>query len=178
MTPLVIPLQNNTRWGTVDSMLGWSYQLHQVWHDIIIGMWITKAINLFLNSADELFRLITTICHQGYPIKKYCGQHSSSTQMIGNMSMTSTSLSVMLTSFNTIFLMKKSWVSGTQSPHLKNFKWLGKWNAILQDSELITLLSMKGWRSLENTIGSLMTSQCLSFHLGTCHNCRVHICPL
>ena len=29
-TPLAIPLQNNTRWGTVDGMLGRSYQLHQV----------------------------------------------------------------------------------------------------------------------------------------------------
>ena len=29
-----------------------------------------QAINLFLNSADELFGPITTICFQGYPTKK------------------------------------------------------------------------------------------------------------
>ena len=29
-TPLVIPLQNNTRWGTADGMLGRSYELRQV----------------------------------------------------------------------------------------------------------------------------------------------------
>ena len=29
-TPLVIPLQNNTRWGTADGMLGRSFQLRQV----------------------------------------------------------------------------------------------------------------------------------------------------
>ena len=29
-TPLVIPVQNNTCWGTADGMLGRSYQLHQV----------------------------------------------------------------------------------------------------------------------------------------------------
>jgi hypothetical protein len=28
--PLAIPLQNNTRWGTADGMLGRSYQLRQV----------------------------------------------------------------------------------------------------------------------------------------------------
>ena len=52
-----------------------------------------------------------------------------------------------------------------QSLHSKNFKWLGKWNVILHDSELIALLSMKGWRSLENTIGNMTTSRCSSFHL-------------
>ena len=29
-TPLAIPLQNNTRWGMTDGMLGCSYQLRQV----------------------------------------------------------------------------------------------------------------------------------------------------
>ena len=54
MTPLVIPLQNNTRWGTVDGMLGRSYQLRQVWHDIIIGMWITNIIHRQLIASSIL----------------------------------------------------------------------------------------------------------------------------
>ena len=75
--------------------------------------------------------------------RKSPGQRSGSIRMIGNVSTTSTSLSATLTSSNTIFLTRKSQVSGAQFPHLKNFKWHGKRNVILQDSGLITLLSTR-----------------------------------
>src|SRR6266550_850647 len=84
--------------------------------------------------------------------------------MIGNVSTTSTLLSATLTSFNIIFLTKRSRVSGVRSPHLKNSNQLGKRNATLQDSELITLLSTGGWRSLGSTTGNSTTSRCSSFH--------------
>ena len=48
MVPLTIPLHSNVHWGTADGMLGRAYRLRQL-------------INLFINSADELFGPITTI---------------------------------------------------------------------------------------------------------------------
>jgi len=46
--PLSIPLHSNVHWGTANGMLGRAYRLCQ-------------PINLFINSADELFGPITTI---------------------------------------------------------------------------------------------------------------------
>jgi len=56
LNPLTIPLHSNVRWGTVDGMLGHAYLLRQ-------------PINLFVNSADELFGPITTIRQPGMPVK-------------------------------------------------------------------------------------------------------------
>ena len=55
--PLSIPLHSNVRWGTADGMLGHAYHLRQ-------------PINLFINSADELFGPITTIRRPGLPAKQ------------------------------------------------------------------------------------------------------------
>ena len=55
--PLSISLHSNVHWGTADGMLGRAYHLHQ-------------PINLFINSADELFGLIMTIQHAGLPAKQ------------------------------------------------------------------------------------------------------------
>ena len=55
--PLSIPLHSNVRWGTADGMLGRAYRLRQ-------------PINLFINSADELFGPITTIRRAGLPAKQ------------------------------------------------------------------------------------------------------------
>ncbi|KAF9220021.1 hypothetical protein BS17DRAFT_759993 [Gyrodon lividus] len=55
-TPLSIPLQSNIRWGTADGMLGRSHHLR-------------LPINLFINSADELYGLITTIRQNGSVVK-------------------------------------------------------------------------------------------------------------
>ena len=55
--PLSIPLHSNVRWGTADGMLGRAYRLRQ-------------PINLFINSADELFGPITTIRRPGLPAKQ------------------------------------------------------------------------------------------------------------
>ena len=54
---LTIPLHSNVHWGTVDGMLVHAYLLHQ-------------PINLFVNSADELFSPITTIHQPGMPVKR------------------------------------------------------------------------------------------------------------
>jgi hypothetical protein len=55
-TPLKIPLQNNTRWGSSYKMLAQAYKLQ-------------KAINLFLATADQLFGPITVICQNGHIVK-------------------------------------------------------------------------------------------------------------
>ena len=55
--PLSIPLHSNVCWGTADGMLRCEYCLCQ-------------PINLFINSADELFGLITTIWCPGLPAKQ------------------------------------------------------------------------------------------------------------
>ena len=55
--PLSIPLHSNVHWGTADGMLGRAYRLCQ-------------PINLFINSADELFGPITTIWRAGLPAKQ------------------------------------------------------------------------------------------------------------
>lgn len=56
VNPLTIPLHSNVRWGTADRMLERSYTLRQ-------------PINLFINSADELFGPITTVRRPGMPVK-------------------------------------------------------------------------------------------------------------
>ena len=55
--PLSISLHSNVHWGTADGMLGHAYHLRQ-------------PINLFINSADELFGPITTIQCAGLPAKQ------------------------------------------------------------------------------------------------------------
>jgi hypothetical protein len=55
--PLSIPLHSNVHWGTADGMLGRAYRLRQ-------------PINLFINSADELFGPITTIRRPGLGLKQ------------------------------------------------------------------------------------------------------------
>ncbi|KAN0081296.1 hypothetical protein V8E55_008920 [Tylopilus felleus] len=50
--PLSIPLHSNVRWGTADGMLSRAHELHQ-------------PINMFINSADELYGPITTVRNNG-----------------------------------------------------------------------------------------------------------------
>lgn len=71
---LKIPLHSNIRWGTADGMLGRAYALRQVLRTCYYSFLTptelyTQAINMFINTADELFGPITTIRRNGRLVK-------------------------------------------------------------------------------------------------------------
>ena len=88
-TPLAIPLQNNTRWGTAEGMLGWSHQLCQVCFD-----WSHFNHDSCIHSRQSICSLTQLMSYSvqsplsialGSHPKKSHGWHSGLIPRIGNM---------------------------------------------------------------------------------------------
>ena len=69
MKALVIPLHNNTRWGSALKMLGRTHYLQVVCSSRGVSlsglMFASQPVNLFVESADRLFGPITKVRRNG-----------------------------------------------------------------------------------------------------------------
>lgn len=69
-TPVKIPLHSNVRWSSAHKMLDRALLLRQVayflhYNDLIAEYILSKAINMFISTADDIYGPMTTIRREG-----------------------------------------------------------------------------------------------------------------